>query len=189
MKPMQILQSPSKNYFKGRSGYKPELIVVHCTDGAFPGDLNWLKGGGTSQVSSHYLVAPSGEVYQLVQDEDVAWHAGVVVEPSARLLKPGVNPNLYTIGIETSLRPNARMTEAQECALKELVKLVAERHGIPLDRDHVIGHKEIRATKSCPGTISVDKLVMELQSPPDVPSNMVDKETFKRTIINFIKTL
>lgn len=186
---LNIIQSPSKNYFKGRSGHKPELIVVHCTDGAYPGDLNWLKGGGTSQVSSHYLVTPGGEVIQLVKDEDVAWHAGVVVSPSARLLKPGVNPNLYTIGIETSLRPNARMTEAQECALKELVKLVAERHGIPLDRDHIIGHKEIRASKSCPGTISVDKLVMDLQSPVVTPPQLVDKETFKRTIINFIKSL
>src|SRR3990167_1220116 len=156
---LNIIQSTSKNFFKGRSGHKPELIVVHCTDGAHPGDLNWLRGGGTSQVSSHYLVTPGGEVIQLVKDEDVAWHAGVVVSPTARLLKPGINPNLYTIGIETSLRPGAVMNEAQARALKELVKLVAERHGIALDRDHVIGHKEIRASKSCPGTISVDKLV------------------------------
>ena len=194
---MQIIQSPSTNFYKGRFGYKPELIVVHCTDGFFPSDLAWLRGSGTSQVSSSYYIAPDSAVHQLVDDANGAWHAGVLANPTAKLLKKNaagvfINPNWYTLGIEVSLRPPAVSPAAQWQALKELVVHLATKHGIPIDRDHIIGHKEIRATKTCPGTINVDQLVVELSSPaplPVPPSNMVDKEEFKLKIIEAIKNL
>lgn len=190
---MNIQQSPSKNFYNGRFGYKPELIVVHCTDGAYPSDLNWLRGASNPPVSSSYYISPSGEVHQLVDDANGAWHAGVVSGPTAKLLKRNtagvvINPNYYTLGIEVSLRGNEEIRQEQWASLKELVSHLAAKHGIPIDRDHIIGHKEIRNTKTCPGLISVDKLVAELVQPLP-PSNMVDKEELKNKIINYIKSL
>jgi N-acetylmuramoyl-L-alanine amidase len=190
---MNFIHSPSTNYTAGRSGYAPEAIVVHCTDGFFPSDLGWLRNP-ESQVSAHYVVGPNGEVHQLVLDGNTAWHAGKVLDPTwtgikrAGLLQTFVNPNFYTIGIEVSLRPPALMPEAQNASLQALIKLLATTHGIKLDRQHIIGHKEIRGDKTCPGTINMDRLVGELAAPVVDPA-MVNKEEMKRNIINYIKSL
>lgn len=193
---MQIIQSPSKNFYVGRKGYKPELIVVHCTDGNAPGDFNWLRGEGGSRVSSSYYISPAGDVHQLVDDANGAWHAGNVLNPTAKLLKKNafgitVNPNYYSLGIEVSLLGSQAIGHKQWASLKELVAHLAGKHGIVIDRDHVIGHKEIYAAKTCPGKIDVDALVRELQAAPAPvpPPIMVDKEAFKNQIINYIKSL
>lgn len=189
---MNIIQSPSKNFYNGRFGYKPELIVVHCTDGFFPSDLAWLRGASNPSVSSSYYIAPDGTTHQLVDDANGAWHAGRVLNPTAKLLKPGINPNYYSIGIEVSLKPPATIQPEQRTSLKELIRELAARHGIPIDRDHIIGHKEIFSGKTCPGTINVDQLVADMAVPAPVPVPppvMVDKEVFKKTIINYIQSL
>ncbi len=41
-----------------------------------------------------------------------------------------------------------------------LIRKQAERYSIPLDRNHVICHREIRGTKTCPGSkVDLDKLI------------------------------
>lgn len=156
-----ITQSPSPNY-GARAGYKPEIIVVHCTDGHYPSDLAYLRnpdpGGVVGPVSAHFLIAPSGEIHQLVQTDFSAWHAGRVLNPTAKL-KKGVNPNLYSIGIEVSLVSTDKASKAQTTSLKALIAYLGETHHIPLDREHVIGHREIYAAKTCPGTIDVSSLL------------------------------
>lgn len=192
---MQIIQSPSKNFYNGRFGYKPELIVVHITDGYYPGDLNWLRGASVPPVSSSYFIAPDGTTHQLVDDANGAWHAGRVDHPTAKLVvaRPGINPNWYSIGIEVSLKPPATIQPEQRVSLKELIRELCAKHGIPIDRDHIIGHKEIFSLKTCPGSVNVDQLVAELAQPtppvPVPPPVMVDKEAFKKTIINYIQSL
>lgn len=191
---MNIIQSPSKNFY-GRSGYAPELLIVHCTDGTYPGDLNWLRGiDPSSQVSSHYYIAPNGDIHRLVDDANAAWHAGTVDKPTARILKKTgagaiVNPNLYSIGIEVSLKPPAEPQAAQWNALKELIRSLADAYAIPQDRDHIIGHHEIRAAKTCPSPIDVDRLVRELPPQAAPVSPAPDKETIKKQIIELVGKL
>ncbi|MCR4307371.1 MAG: N-acetylmuramoyl-L-alanine amidase, partial [Candidatus Berkelbacteria bacterium] len=137
---MNIIQSPSKNFYNGRFGHKPELIVVHITDGYFPGDLNWLRGASNPPVSSSYFIAPDGTAHQLVDDANGAWHAGRILNPTFKLFKGmNINPNWYTIGIEVSCRPPAVPAVAQMNSLKELIKELCVKHNIPVDRDHIIG--------------------------------------------------
>lgn len=163
---MEIIQYPSPNYYD-RSGYTPDLIVVHCTKGNWPSDRDWLCNP-VSSASSHYIISPNGEVSQLVSDEKAAWHAGRIDHPTAKLKKNNlgvfVNPNRYTIGVEVSLIPPAIMPDEQKKSLLELIKTVADKYKIPLDRDHIVGHKEIYSLKTCPGTINVDDLVKELNT-------------------------
>jgi hypothetical protein len=54
------------------------LLVLHATAGRRTGDLKALSGRERGHlVSCHYYITKTGEIIQLVQDKDIAWHAGV----------------------------------------------------------------------------------------------------------------
>jgi N-acetylmuramoyl-L-alanine amidase len=94
-----------------------------------------------------------------------AWHAGRVAKPTWSLIKskgPGeyINPNFYTIGIEHEGYENTIWTDEMYAAGSELIRDIARRWNIPLDRNHIIGHHEIYAHKTCPGhTVDINKLI------------------------------
>ena len=59
-------------------GRRIDMIVLHATAGTRVGDLYTLSGRDRRHlVSVHYYVTKLGEIFQLVQDKDIAWHAGV----------------------------------------------------------------------------------------------------------------
>lgn len=142
---------PASNFHRGRpQGFQPEAIIIHIIDGTFAaGEQTFLNP--SSQKSAHYSVSKAGEVHQYVDEHDTAFHAGVVVNPTWPLLKPGVNPNFYTIGIEHEGLPDDIWPDVQLAASAALVGQVAARWSIPLDPFHVARHHEIRASKTCPG--------------------------------------
>lgn len=188
---MQIIQSPSPNFYD-RHGYVPEIVVTHCTDGYWDSDMGWLRNPA-SQVSSHFVISyPSGEIHQLVAEENAAWHAGRHDGPRAKVplkktsLGLYVNPNWYSFGIEVSLKPPLAMTPAQEKSWLWLVKdYLSPKWNIPLDRAHNWGHFEVFSGKTCPAPIKVDDLVSKLYQPPA----MVDREAIKNNIIELLKKL
>lgn len=137
-------------FSSGRMGFKPEAVVIHIAEGSFPAIGNWFNNPRAS-VSAHYGVALDGRIDQYVSEDRSAWHAGNTASPSWTGLKPNTNPNLYTIGIEHEGKVNTPWTQAMYLASAALVRDVCERWEIPMDRDHIVGHREIRATKSCPG--------------------------------------
>lgn len=135
---MQIHWTPSSNYTSGRRGRKIIAIVNHITAGLMPGTLSWLRNPA-ARASAHYLVTKVGVVYQLVKDEDTAWHAGIVNKPGWSLYDNS-NPNYYTLGIEHEALAGEALTEAQYQATLELHRMLVEKHSIPVDRNHIIGH-------------------------------------------------
>src|SRR6266571_1562932 len=95
----------STNKTFGRQGWRPEAIVVHLMNDEDIASVDeWFNTpkppDGEPPVSAHYGIAKNGDVHQYVQEMDTAWHAGRVSKPVWALIKPGVNPNLYTAGIE-----------------------------------------------------------------------------------------
>ncbi|MDD4802280.1 MAG: N-acetylmuramoyl-L-alanine amidase [Syntrophomonas sp.] len=139
---MQIHTVPSPNYSQGRNGKGVIAIVNHITAGLMPGTLSWLRNPG-AKVSCHYLVAKDGRIYQLVADEDTAWHAGIVKKPDW-VLYDGSNPNLYTIGIEHECKSGGELTETQYQATLWLQRnLIRKWPAIKADADHIIGHYRI----------------------------------------------
>jgi N-acetyl-anhydromuramyl-L-alanine amidase AmpD len=150
MNTIQKIWKGSPNFWTGRKGYKPELIVIHIMDGTLPGTDAWFANPA-SQVSAHYGIGKSGEIHQYVKEEDAAWHAGRVDAPSAKLVKASVNPNLYTIGIEHEGKPEDIWTDAMKQASASLIREICQRWQIPIDRNHIIGHCEIYSKKpNCP---------------------------------------
>ncbi|MFL5606875.1 MAG: N-acetylmuramoyl-L-alanine amidase [Gemmatimonadaceae bacterium] len=150
----------SPNVTPDRAGYHVEAIVIHIMQGTMADTDSWF-GATRSQVSAHYGVARNGDVHQYVHEGDTAWHAGRVSSPSWSLLKPGVNPNLYTVGIEHEGWTGQTWTDQMLLSSATLVAEVATRWAVPLDRAHVIAHSQIFAPKSfCPGAgVSLNDLI------------------------------
>jgi N-acetylmuramoyl-L-alanine amidase len=142
---------PETNFHRGRPfGLRPEAVVVHIMDGSFAAGESVFRDP-TTQKSAHYGISKAGEVHQYVDENDSAFHAGIVVNPTWPLLKPRVNPNFYTVGVEHEGRPADTWPEAQLLASATLIGQIAARWNIPLDEFHVIRHHQIRASKTCPG--------------------------------------
>ena len=162
---MDITWIGSPNYSRGRHGYRPEAIVVHIMEGTLSGTDAWFRNRD-SGVSAHYGIGLTGEVHQYVHEADAAWHAGRKSSDAPwALLKSGVNPNRYTIGIEHEGYADDAWSDAMLAASARLIKEVALRWGIPIDRRHVIGHREIYTVKTCPGRgVSLPRLVREAKA-------------------------
>jgi N-acetylmuramoyl-L-alanine amidase len=147
--PIDWLGSPNRE--RGRRGYRPEVVVVHIMDGTLIGTDAWFANP-QSQVSAHYGVGTGGQIHQYVGESDTAWHAGRRYRSSWRLIKPGVNPNLYTIGIEHEGLVDTPWSDTMLSASTQLGAAICNRWSIPVDRDHLIGHREVYARKTCPGS-------------------------------------
>lgn len=143
-----------ENFRKDRpSGMKPELIVLHSLDGNLADAEARFSRNGTN-LSAHYAVGVRGEVHQYVAETDTAFHAGYAVNPAATLVKgrPRINPNFYSIGIEHEGKPGEPWSREQCAATAALIRDITSRWAIPLDRDHVVAHSEIRSSANCPGS-------------------------------------
>jgi N-acetylmuramoyl-L-alanine amidase len=141
--------------------------VVHTNDGTFAGTLGWFARP-QSKVSAHYLVGLDGRVVQFVEESDTARHAGRVLRPTAALVRGDpASPNLYTIGIEFEDGGDplgVRRTDVQYRAGALLIRRIAARWQIQLNRKHVIGHREIFAAKACPRNLDIDRLIDEARA-------------------------
>jgi N-acetylmuramoyl-L-alanine amidase len=150
---------------RGRLGHVPTAIVLHTTVGGFLSAMTWFADPG-SGVSAHYLVGLDGRLGQFVDETDTARHAGRVVRPTATLVI-GVNPNLYTIGIEFEDGGDplgVRRPDDQYRVGARLIRSIASRWAIPLTRERALAHREIRADTECPGNLDVDRLLREARA-------------------------
>lgn len=118
----------------GRAAGPASVLVLHYTELDFAASLAAL----TEKVSSHYLVAENGDIYRLVAETDVAWHAGL----SSWRGRIGVNP--VSIGIEVVHPGDVRVPypEPQVGALVDLCIDILGRNGA-IARRNVVGHSDI----------------------------------------------
>ncbi|HLB62683.1 MAG TPA: peptidoglycan recognition family protein [Actinomycetota bacterium] len=164
---MLMERYPTPNSSPGREGHRPRAVVLHTNAGSFSGTLRWFADP-TSGVSAHYLIGTDGRVAMFVDETDTARHVGRVREPTASFLTDD-DPNLYTIGIEFEDHGDpagAPRTDRQYAVGAALLRSIVDRWEIPLNRDHVVGHREIFVAKNCPGNLDVDRLVEEATSLP-----------------------
>lgn len=162
MTPEPRLLPANGNWRRGRGGHRIQALVVHVMEGSLEGTDSWFRRppGSPNPVSAHYGISKDGRIVQWVRDEDVAYANGEVVRPTAAIVKQlGGNPNQWTLSVECEGHGTDEPTSALMASLAEWVRAKTAEHGIPLDREHVLRHQEIKATKTCPGVISVDKTV------------------------------
>ncbi len=132
---MAPIRHPSPNFSARRAGLTPRLVVLHFTAMENCGAaLERLCSPG-HEVSSHYLIGRDGRLFQLVDEEMRAWHAGA----GAWGGKGDVNSR--SIGIELD------NSGAHPFSAPQMDRLTALLAGI-LDRWHipprgVIGHSDM----------------------------------------------
>lgn len=141
------------NKSNDRNRYKIEGICNHITSSSKESTISWFKNPN-SQVSSHYLVAKNGDIYQFVDDYEVAWAQGIINRPTSKLYHEmkKVNPNLYLLSIEHE-GVDGELTPEQYQATLELHASLVMKYNIPLDGKHILGHFELDSVfrANCPG--------------------------------------
>jgi N-acetylmuramoyl-L-alanine amidase len=151
----------SSNNTPNRLGHKPEALVIHIADGTFTGTKNWAHNPD-SFISYHYLISKEGSQHLIVDPEHSAWHAGFVHKPKWNLLKKGINPNHYTIGICLAAYVHEKPTMMQMFSLLGLIQTLCEEYNIPIDKDHIIPHNWIHSGKECPGPYINTELIAKI---------------------------
>ncbi|MFD1541050.1 N-acetylmuramoyl-L-alanine amidase [Nonomuraea guangzhouensis] len=110
-----------------------DYIVIHDTEGTYAGVPSMVHD--PKYVSWHYTIRSSdGHVAQHVRTKDIAWHSG------------NWDVNARSIGIEHEgylAKGGTWYTEAMYIASAKLVKYLAAKHDIPLDRAHILGHDNV----------------------------------------------
>ena len=124
----------SKN-FDFKKNREIKYIIIHYT--GMKNQFSAIKRlqSKVAKVSCHYLISKKGKIYQLVKDQNIAWHAG----------KSGwgkdVNLNSKSIGIELVNRGNEFFPNKQiNVLLKLLTKLIKKYKIHPR---YVLGHEDI----------------------------------------------
>ena len=129
-------------YFDERNA-KIDMIVIHCLAHDVKGAIESFH---LHQVSSHYLIDENGKIYQFVDDDKRAWHAG----KSFWQRKENLNHN--SIGIELCSKSFGQEAypPAQISALIRLCQRLKRKYHIKKER--ILGHSDIAPTrKADPG--------------------------------------
>lgn len=115
-----------------------DYIVVHDTEATWDVTLKLVQD--PTYVSWQYSLRSSdGHIAQHVALKDVGWHAG------------NWFVNAKSVGLEHEgflTAPDSWYTEAMYRSSARLVRYLAARYDIPLDRQHILGHDNV------PGTVT-----------------------------------
>ncbi|KQX53734.1 MULTISPECIES: N-acetylmuramoyl-L-alanine amidase [unclassified Streptomyces] len=118
---------------RGTGGYDIRQIVIHDIEGSHDAAVNVFKDP-QRWASAHYIVRNDGRVTQMVETKNEAFHAN------------NKTVNMHSVGIEHEgyaiKGGGGWYTEPQYESSAALVKYLANRFSIPLDREHIIGHDE-----------------------------------------------
>ena len=151
-----------------------DTIVIHYTSAIFlekskPYTLdNLLYLFCSYSVSSHYLIARTGKIMQLVPEEKKAWHAGGSIMPAPDLR---TNVNEFSIGIELVATPDSGFTQKQYGALVRLITDIKKRY------DHTFtltGHEDIA------GSAAVEKGLRA--EPKSDPGHLFDWNELRKNL-------
>lgn len=156
----------------------PRAIVLHTPEE--PADTNettpqWFANPAAG-ASTHYYLDNDGDLYQMVPESECPWangnRGGVnrtwkgTKDAWPPWAEAGVSLNCQTISIEIegyAASIGQTLNDTQFAALVAWIKNVSGRYGIPLDRDHIIGHFEVATDRTDPGaTFPWDRVMADL---------------------------
>lgn len=126
-------QSP--NFGERRNGLRPNHLILHYTGMETAQAALERLVDPKSDVSAHYVVEESGDIYGLVDEEKRAWHAGVAHWGGVGDI------NSASIGIEIVNPGDMPFPSIQMEAVMVLSRDIIKRHKI--SPAHVLGHSDI----------------------------------------------
>lgn len=111
--PLEQRHSPNQS---SRLGMPVSMIVLHSTEGAYAGAVDWLCNPA-SQVSAHLVLREDGgEATQLVPYGEKAWHVAAY--------------NPFSIGLECA-GFSGRLPSGQLRVAARIVAFLLHKHGLP----------------------------------------------------------
>jgi len=131
-----------------------DTIILHSSYNVLGGDeydldkiiLEYKQYG----VAPHYVIDREGEIFRLVKDANIAYHAGESKVPDGRT---GVNN--FSIGIEVVNSEKDNFTSKQYVAINELIAFLKDKYKIK----YVLGHDQIApGRKTDPWNINWEKV-------------------------------
>ena len=124
--------------FAKSNGRTIDTIIIHSSYDALSGNFYSLEGLIKEYrqygVAPHYLIDRQGIIYRLVEDKNVAYHAGVSLVPDGR-----TNVNGFSLGIEIMTTKTDSPTQEQYAALQKLIDFLKGSYKIK----YVLGHNQI----------------------------------------------
>ncbi|MFZ1719871.1 MAG: N-acetylmuramoyl-L-alanine amidase [Candidatus Moraniibacteriota bacterium] len=115
-----------------------DTVVLHSSYNSIGGDpysvnkvIDIWRG---YSVAPHYMIDRKGNIYRLVDDANIAYHAGVSKLPDGR-----TNVNDFSIGIEILNTKEDKYTEAEYDAVNTLIAYLRGKYSIK----QVVGHADI----------------------------------------------
>jgi hypothetical protein len=173
-----------------RDGRKIDRIILHhqASTNGMGGVRMMVKR--TKQVSANYVVLSDGAVVLVVPEEYRAW-------TSASASWDG---RAITFEVENSTgEPNWLISAKAEEKLAQMVVDIATRYNFPINRDTVIGHRELYSrygasyATACPGGMRLDWIVNRANeiknNPGSIPNNSVAPKPQEEDIVMDQKTI
>lgn len=115
-----------------------DTIVLHSSYNALGGDVysvdRTIEEYEQYGVGAHYLIDRSGTVLRLVEEANIAYHAG-----SSKMTDGRKNVNDFSIGIEMIATEDSGYTDKQYSAVNALIADIESRYKIK----SVVGHSDI----------------------------------------------
>lgn len=135
-----------------------KYIVIHYVGATGGAKANCEYYAGANRgASAHYYVGFEGEVWQSVEDKDIAWHCGGKKYPGTKGGScHGICTNANSIGIEMCVRNKGNRADTSQdwyfedatvAAAIALTRELMAKYAIPAD--HVIRHYDV-VGKICP---------------------------------------
>ncbi|MBN8294448.1 N-acetylmuramoyl-L-alanine amidase [Rhodobacter sp. NTK016B] len=126
---------PSPNFGPRRDRLRPELVVVHFTEMRSTKAALDRLSDPAAEVSAHYLIGRDGTLWQMVEEEMRAWHAG------AGEWRGRGDVNSRSIGIELDNDGKSPFAAPLMDRLEQLLAGILPRWGIA--PDGVIAHSDM----------------------------------------------
>lgn len=130
---MDIKQIPVNNFSARKPNAVIDTIVLHHTALKSSEEVFKIFKNPKLEVSSHYLIDRDGTIFQFVEEEEKAWHAGVSFWGN----RTGIND--YSIGIELDNNGEEDFSHELMESLVELCHDIRSRHDIK----HILAHGDV----------------------------------------------
>ncbi len=130
------------NYFDTRCA-KIDMIIIHAVAHDIEGAMESFH---RNKVSAHYIIDEKGKIFQLVNENKRAWHAGV------SFWQGKYNLNHNSIGIELCSKTLGQ-TPYPLRQIKALIRLVKRlKRKYHIKKENILGHSDVAPTrKADPG--------------------------------------
>lgn len=171
--------SMSRNHFQIGDRARIRMVVLHATAGRSPGDYEWLRQGGSvnAPVSIHYYIDKGGMISQMVDDANIAWHAGQstwVVDGQQIPYAHGCNAVSVGIELENWNDGADPYPQEQYDAALWLTRQLVQTYDIP--RSQLVRHLDIAPQrKTDPRAFPWVQFVEEVYSPLDGAANPAEQ--------------